>query len=88
MTKVFKGIDKEFMKMIVERMDDEGVDYMEIPFDEFKELIDSDTNAKSIKSISQSITIQMNKVGPSEWVYKAGNRDNGNILHISRTKKL
>lgn len=87
MTKKFKGIDKGFMKMVVEGMDDEGVDYMDIPFIEFKELIDSDTKAKSIKTINQSITMQMNKVGPSEWFFKVGIRDYGNIVHISRTKK-
>ena len=87
MTEVFKGINKEFMENIVEGMEEDGENYLDIPFNEFKKLIKSETKAKSIRTINQSVTIQMNKVGPPEWVFKVGSRKNGDIVHISMTKK-
>ncbi|MCL7476305.1 MAG: hypothetical protein M8352_09745 [ANME-2 cluster archaeon] len=87
MADIFKGINKKFMKLVYDGMDEDGKDYLDIPFNEFKELTKCETNAKSIKSITHSVTMRMNEVGPSNWFFKVGSRKNGDVVHILRIKK-
>ena len=87
MTDIYKGINKKFMKLVSDGMDEDGKDYLDIPFDEFKELAKCESNAKSIKTINHSVTIRMNEVGPCNWFFKVGSRKNGDVVHILRTKK-
>lgn len=87
MPKKFNGITKEFIKQVAEGMIVDGEDYQDISFDEFKKLIHYDGTARSIQTISQSVTIRMNEVGPANWNFKVGSRNSGKKVHIFRERK-
>lgn len=87
MTVVFKKIDKDFMELLSKRMHEKGVNQLDFTFDEFIDLIDYEGTAKTIRTINQRATIIMNEVGPANWYFNIGSRDNGRIVHISREKK-
>ncbi len=87
MPKKFNGITEKFIKQVADGMREDGERYLDIPFDEFKELIHYDGTARSIQTISQSVTIRMNEVGPCNWNFKVGSRNSGKMVHIYRVGK-
>ncbi len=86
----FEGITKNRVKQVMDWMDKDGTDHLDIPFDGlggFKEIFNVDTDAKSIKTITHSVTIRMNEVGPANWYFKVGYTDGGRVVRISRKRK-